>query len=162
MINRILHTLTTIERAVAALLIFLLTCFVLYDVGAREIFRTGIPWAQKSAVYLMIWAGYLGAILVAQKAEHLRPEMADKIWKGKSRIWYLRFHNFLVFLFTVAMFWYSLQYVLESKGYGDKNVIIDMPIWLLQAIIPYSFFSMSLRYLYFSFIPKEKDPQVVH
>lgn len=160
--DKFFDLLTKIERFLASVLIAILTSFVIIDVGAREIFRTGIPWAQKGAVYLMIWAGFLGAVLMTQKVEHLRPEVAEKLWKGKARQFYLRFHNLLVFLFTAAMTYYSYLYMLESREFGDRNVIIDMPMWVLQAIIPYSFLSMSLRYFYFIFSPREKDPEAVH
>jgi TRAP-type C4-dicarboxylate transport system permease small subunit len=162
MIARWLDHLTRLERLLASTFIFLLTILVITDVFSRELFNRGVPWAQKGAVYLMIWAGFMGAILVTHKMEHLRPELADKLWQGKLRPWYLRLHNLVSLLFTAGMTWYSLQYVLESKGFGDRNVIIDMPMWLLQAVIPYCFFSMSLRYLYFIFYPREKDPQAVH
>lgn len=160
--NKFFEVLTRIERLAASVLIFILTLFVVYDVAARELFKTGVPWAQKGAVYLMIWAGFLGAILVTQKVEHLRPEIADKFWTGKLKPVYLRLHNLLVFIFTAAMAYYSFLYALESKEFGDRNIIIDMPMWALQAIIPYAFASMSLRYLYFIFYPREKDPQAVH
>jgi TRAP-type C4-dicarboxylate transport system permease small subunit len=160
--NKFLEILTSIERVAASVLILILTVFVVLDVGSREMFEAGIPWAQKGAVYMMIWAGFLGAILVAQKVEHLRPEVADKLWKGKLKPFYLRAHNFLVFSFTAAMTYYSFLYVKESMEFADRNVIIDMPMWLLQAIIPYCFLSMSLRYLYFIFSPREKDPGAIH
>lgn len=160
--NRFFELLTNVERILASILIFILTVFVVYDVAAREVMKTGVPWAQKGAVYLMIWAGFLGAILVTQKVEHLRPEIADKFWTGNLKPVYLRLHNFLVFIFTASMAYYSFLYTLESKEFGDRNIIIDMPMWILQAIIPYAFTSMSLRYLYFIFFPREKDPQAVH
>jgi TRAP-type C4-dicarboxylate transport system permease small subunit len=162
MIERLLDQLTKVERLVASTLIFLLTVLVITDVFSRELFKTGVPWAQKGAVYLMIWAGFLGAILITHKVEHLRPEVADKLWKGRARQWYLRAHNLLILFFTAGMAWYSLQYVLESREFGDRNIIIDVPMWVLQAVIPYCFTSMSLRYLYFIFFPREKDPQAVH
>lgn len=160
--DKFFELLTKFERVLASSLIFFLTVMVVIDVGARELFKTGVPWAQKGAVYMMIWAGFLGAVLITQKVEHLRPEIADKIWKGKARGIYLRFHNLLVFLFTASMTYYSYLYVSESREFGDMNVIINTPMWVLQMIIPYTFFSMSLRYLYFIFSPREKDPMAVH
>jgi len=154
--------LTKVERFFASLLILVLTILVIVDVGARELAQTGIPWAQKSAVYMMIWAGFIGAILVTQKVEHLRPEIADKLWKDSYKKIYLRIHNALVFIFCAVMTWYSFQYVLESKEFGDENIILNMPMWILQMVIPYSFLSMSLRYLYFIFIPHEKNPKAIH
>ncbi len=161
--NKLFEILTRIERTIASLLIFFLTVCVVLDVFLREIMKLGLPWAQKGAVYMMIWAGFIGAILVTQKVEHLRPEIADKLWQGpRLKSIYLRAHNFLVFCFTGAMAYYSFLYVLESKEFGDRNVILDMAMWVLQSVIPYAFTSMSLRYLYFIFYPKEKDPGAVH
>ena len=160
--GKFLDHLSSLERLGASVLIFFLTAFVVIDVGAREIFQTGIPWAQKGAVYMMIWAGFLGAILVTHKIEHLRPEVADKLWKGRGKIFYLRIQNLVVFLFTSLMAWYSFQYVAESREFGDRNVILDMPMWALQTIIPYTFISMSLRYSYLVLFPRDKDSQAVH
>jgi TRAP-type C4-dicarboxylate transport system permease small subunit len=162
MILKTLDVLTKIEKFIASIFIFALTILVLVDVGAREIAETGIPWAQKSAVYMMIWAGFLGAVLVTHKVEHLRPEVADKLWKGKSKIWSMRIQNLLVFIFCLMMLQASIKYVLESKEFGDENIIINMPMWILQLVIPYCFLSMSLRYFYFIFSPKEKNPEAVH
>jgi TRAP-type C4-dicarboxylate transport system permease small subunit len=81
--NVLLHRLTQLEKFVAALFILILTAFVITDVMARELFQTGLPWAQKASVQLMIWAGFLGAALMVQKGDHLRPEAGDKLWKGK-------------------------------------------------------------------------------
>jgi TRAP-type C4-dicarboxylate transport system permease small subunit len=160
--DKVLGVLTVVEKIIASVLVFVLTVFVVMDVAAREIYQTGIPWAQKGAVYMMIWAGFIGAILVTQKVEHLRPEIADKFWTGKLKPFYLRMQNFFIFCFTSSMAYYSILYVLESKEFGDKNVILDISMWILQIVIPYAFTSMSLRYLYFIFCPKEKDPQAVH
>lgn len=160
--DKFLSLLTRIERLTASVLIAILTIFVVLDVASREIMKQGIPWAQKGAVYLMIWAGFLGAILVTQKVEHLRPEIADKFWTGKLKNIYLRLHNFIVFCFCASMAYYSFLYVLESKEFQDQNVIINMSMWVLQSIIPYAFSSMSLRYLYFIFSPREKNLGVVH
>lgn len=157
-----LRILTKIEKWIAAILVAVLTTFVVLDVASREIFKTGIPWAQKGAVYLMIWVGFIGAILVTQKVEHLRPEIADKFWTGKLKPFYLRAHNFIVFSFCAFMTYYSYLYVLESREFGDQNIVINMSMWILQAIIPYAFASMSLRYLYFIFSPREKDSGAVH
>ena len=160
--NKFLDILTRIERFAASILIFVLTIFVVMDVGVREIFKEGIPWAQKGAVYMMIWAGFLGAVLITHKVEHLRPEIADKFWTGKLKSFYLRANNLLVFIFTAAMAYYSYKYVMESREFADRNVIIDMPMWVLQAVIPYCFLSMSVRYFYFILFPREKDPEAVH
>lgn len=160
--SKLLSILTKIESIAASILVFFLTLFVIIDVAAREVFSSGIPWTQKSAVYLMIWTGFLGAVLVTQKAEHLRPEIADKIWKGKGAKFYLHAQNFVILIFCVCMAYHSYLYVAESKEFADRNIILDIPMWWLQMIIPYAFVSMSLRYLYFTVCPPVKKEGSVH
>ena len=98
--NRILSKLTKIEDILASSFIAIMTVLVIVDVLMREILQTGLPWAQKAAVYLMIWAGFLGAVLVSSKAGHLRPEVGDKLWSKKPLI-FIRVQNFLTLSFTL-------------------------------------------------------------
>lgn len=159
---KFLSILTKIESVIASIFVLFLTIFVIIDVTAREVFATGIPWTQKSAVYLMIWTGFLGAVLITQKAEHLRPEIADKLWKGKAAKFYLHAQNIVLLIFCVMTAYNSYLYVAESKEFADRNIILDIPMWWLQMIIPYAFTSMSIRYLYFTFYPPVKKEGSIH
>lgn len=153
--KRFIDILTSIEKSLAALFIFLMTFFVLMDIGSREIFERGIPWAQKSAVYLMIWSGFLGAILVSSKASHLRPEIADKLWKNHLSL-FVRIQNFILLVFLIGFSYFAFSYVSETKEFGDKSVILGVKLWLLQIIIPYALFSMGIRSLYFLIYPTDQ------
>lgn len=151
-----IECISFIEKKMAALSMGLMTVLVIFDVLSREIFNKGIPWAQKSAVYLMIWGGFIGAILVAEKAAHLRPEVADKIWGEKGKLTFVRVQNFVMLIFCAIFLFYSYKYVAESFSFGDKSVVLQVPLWVLQLVIPYTFLSMSLRNIFFIFNPNEQ------
>ena len=151
--KKILDHLMFLEKIAAGLFIAILTVLVLGDVLSRELFKIGFPWAQKSAVYLMVWAGFLGAVIMSHKNEHLRPEIGEKIFKGKSLIYLKRLNHFLTGLFNLGAAYFSFLYIQESKEFGDMNVILNVPVWWLQIILPYCFFSMSLRSLFYFIYP---------
>ena len=151
-----LNILTKVESFIAGFFIALLSGFVIFDVLSREIFNVGHPWAQKSAVYLMIWAGFLGAALVAQKASHLRPEIADKIWGEKRLAILVRVQNIVIILFCAFFMIASISYVMESYEFGDKSVVLRISLWILQLVIPYTFFSIALRSFYYLINPAEQ------
>lgn len=153
--KKVVDFLTNIESFLAGSFICFLTIFVVFDIGAREIFEKGLPWAQKSAVYLMIWAGFLGAILVSHKASHLRPEIADKLWSKFPRA-FVRVQNFITLALLLFFFSYAFNYVKETQSFGDKSVILGVKLWILQLIIPYTLLSMSLRHLFFIIYPDEQ------
>jgi TRAP-type C4-dicarboxylate transport system permease small subunit len=164
-VNKFFETLTKIEKAIAASSILILTIFLIIDIFSREIFRIGIPWAQKSAVYLMIWAGLLGAILTSEKAAHLRPEIADKLWGEKGRKLFIAIKNLVTALFCLTLAYYSVSYVRETHEMGDTNVIINIKMWVLQLILPYTFSSMALRHLRFVYDPQlaiDRKAQEMH
>lgn len=154
--KKFLAGLTKVEAIVAGILIGLLSFFVIGDVIAREVFTHGFPWAQKLAVVMMIWAGFLGAALVAQKAGHLRPEIADKLWGEKNILLFVRVQNLAILLFSIFFLKASGSYVLESMDFGDESVTLHVKLWVLQLVIPYTFFSIGLRNVYFIIHPKEQ------
>ncbi len=154
--QKLINILSRFEKIIASISMALMTILVICDVISREVFNTGIPWAQKSAVYLMIWGGFVGAILVAEKASHLRPEVGDKLWGEKGKLIFVRIQNFVMFLFCAMFVYYAYSYVKESFSFGDKSVVLQVPLWTLQIIIPYTFFSMGLRNVFFFFNPNEQ------
>ena len=154
--KKFLDILTKIEAGFAGVLIALLSLFVICDVIAREVFNKGFPWAQKSAVVFMIWAGFIGASLVAQKAGHLRPEIADKLWGEKNINLFVRIQNLTVLIFALFFLKASAEYVHESFGFGDESVTLHIKLWILQLVIPYTFLSISLRCLFYIVNPQEQ------
>ncbi len=154
--KKLINIISYVEKRVAALCMAVMTVLIIFDVLSREIFNKGIPWAQKSAVYLMIWGGFIGAILVAEKAAHLRPEVADKLWGENRKALFIRVQNFVMLIFCGVFLFYSYKYVAESLSFGDKSVVLQVPLWFLQLVIPYTFFSMALRNIYFIFNPDEQ------
>ncbi|MFP5457562.1 MAG: TRAP transporter small permease [Bacteriovoracia bacterium] len=160
--TQLLQRLTQIEKFIGGLFILVLTTLVITDVMAREFFKTGLPWAQKAAVQLMIWAGFLGAALMAQKGDHLRPEAGDKLWKGKLAPVVERLRNLVITLFCGTLGYYAVLYVLESKEFAEEHVVLGVQLWILQLIIPWTFFSMALRHAYFTWKPLVKTERSLH
>lgn len=150
-----IKVLGSIERLMATIFMGAMTLLVIFDVFSREVMNQGIPWAQKSAVYLMIWGGFLGAVMIAEKAGHLRPEIADKLW-GKKQWLFIRFQNLITTIFCAVFVYASIGYVAESFEFGDKSVVLRVPLWTLQLIIPYTFSSIALRNIYFFFNPAKQ------
>jgi TRAP-type C4-dicarboxylate transport system permease small subunit len=155
---QILNRLLTVEKLVCAFLMMVIFLLVLLDISAREVFKNSLPWAQKLAVYCMIWAGFIGASLVSAKNAHLRPELADKLWSkffGKQGPeYFVRAQNAVLCLFCLTLGYYSLQYIHESYEFAEKNIVLDISTWILQLAMPYTFLSMFVRHLYFVFNPK--------
>jgi TRAP-type C4-dicarboxylate transport system permease small subunit len=130
-----------------------MTLLVLLDIIGREVLQTSFPWAQKSAVYLMIWMGFVGACLTSAKGAHLRPEIADKLWRGVGKTLSQFLEQALIATFCGGMAYLAWDYVGESKTMGDLSVVTGTPMWMIQAAIPYTFASMAIRHSFYAFFP---------
>jgi TRAP-type C4-dicarboxylate transport system permease small subunit len=151
-ITQALDCLNSVESILASLAMGTLTLMVLIDVLMRELFNLGFPALVKTAVVLMSYAGFLGVILVAHKAAHLRPKMADKLWHQFPHVFVI-IQNLVMLGFNLLMLYASVTYVNETRGFGDMHVVLKIPMWIIQLIIPYSFLSMSLRNIFFIVYP---------
>lgn len=160
--EKVFHYLHQLEKWIAAFCAACLTLLIITDVITREGFELGLPWAQKAAVYFMIWMGFLGAIMMSHKNEHLRPEFADKIFKGKLSVIVPRLQHLVTAAFTGLLAYSAYVYVLETREFGDMNVILDVAMWKLQLVIPYAFFSMTLRHLYYVYKLPVKTERSLH
>jgi TRAP-type C4-dicarboxylate transport system permease small subunit len=151
LLSKILNLLSKVEKMIAATCIAALTLLMVMDVGKREFLREGIPWAQKLALYFMIWAGLLGAALTSAKGGHLRPEIADKIWPQSLHPILKTIEQFFIAIFSFTMGYIALEFVMESYKLGDKNPVTEISLWTVQSVIPYSLFSMGLRHIIYTF-----------
>lgn len=147
----LINQLQNFTRYLSAFCIFFLSVFIIMDIFGREIFSAGLPWAQKLSVYLMIWAGFLGSAQTNLKGAHLRPEIADKLWPEAKKSLFHRLRHLFTSIFNFGAMYYSIEYVLESKEFGDTSPILgDFPLWIVQMVIPLSFLLMGLSSLIFS------------
>lgn len=151
--SRILSAIATAERCVATLALGLLTVIMFLDVGMREIAGQGVVWAQKFSLHLMFWAGMLGATMVSAKGGHLRPEIADKIWPQKWHGVLRLAEHLLIAVFCLLMSYMAALFVAQSLGSAQRHPVTGIPIWILQCIIPYTFFSMGFRHSVYALIP---------
>jgi len=153
MMMRIFDFWGAIERWVAGVAMLGISSLVFADIVSRELLSHSLPWAMKSSVYLMIWVGFLGACLTSAKGGHLRPALADKLWPADLQPVYLTLQNAMQAIFCFGACYYSYLYVRESFELGDVEVVVGAPLWLLQLVMPYSFFSLGLRHLIFAGFP---------
>ncbi|HAZ14464.1 MAG: hypothetical protein A2X86_00205 [Bdellovibrionales bacterium GWA2_49_15] len=130
-----------------------ITAFVVADIFSREVLSFSVVWAQKAAVYLMIWAGFIGSSLATSKGAHLRPEIGDKLWPLKMQPAYHRIRHFVTAVFCFFGCFYGVMYLRESFEMGDTNPVISMPLWIIQTVIPVTFILSAFKNFVYAFVP---------
>lgn len=114
----------------------------------RNVSSIALPWSDELLRMLVLWIALAGAVSASRSDKHINIAVLDRflpplLKKGIS---------LLIHLFTAAICavvaWFSLQFVLTSREYGDL-MLGNVPAWWLQAALPLGFALISWRYLLF-------------
>ncbi|HHQ14260.1 MAG TPA: TRAP transporter small permease, partial [Chromatiales bacterium] len=116
----------------------------------RNLANGGLAWADEALRIMVLWLALLGAVAASRDHRHISIDVLSRVLPEVPA----RIAALVVNLFTSAicltLAWFSFEFVLESREYGDR-LLGDLPAWILQSIIPVAFFLIGYRYLIFAF-----------
>ena len=146
--------------AVIALLIMTILVFIVALDRWFDFINFGWVWATKLALFLMIWVGFIGASIGVKERKHLTIDVASRVLSLKGA-WIASFFSQVIaacFCFVIAN--YSIDLVLESLEYGDRDGVLPIPIWIIQSIIPFTMILMGARYIENIFRPSIEEEKL--
>ncbi len=141
--DRWLHRL---ELGLIILLLAVMVNLAFLQVLLRNLFSTGILWADIFLRHLVLWLGFLGAAIATRSDRHIKMDVLNRVLPAR-------------FQPMVSLFTHSLSLavcaVLARAGYTflqfeieDRTVLFaSMPAWIFQLIIPLGFALIGLRFL---------------
>lgn len=134
----ILVTLLSVMLSTAVLQIFL-----------RNLFESGLSWADPMLRILVLWVGMVGAILASRENNHISMNILTHFLPAKVK----RAVKVLVDIFTslvsAIIAYHSFKFVLSEYQVGTI-AFASVPSWLCESIIPAAFTIIALRYLIFA------------
>ncbi len=152
--QRILKGLFGLEAAIAISAYVVIAGLLLADVAMRELGAGSIWGVQRISVYLMIVIGFLGLGLAASRGRHLRPRFLDGLFPEDKSEMANRIGSFIMMLVFVGFGVIGIQFLRDAIEYGDLARVVIIPIWYIQIVVPYAFFSTALRYAIFTISPE--------
>lgn len=136
-----------LARVETAALILLLTVMVLLSFGQvilRNMMGTGILWGDILLRQLVLWVGFLGASLAVRERKHIAidflPHFLNGFWKKINRIG-VDLVTAVISIFLSLAAW---DFMIFEKE-GGSTLFLDIPVWLFQTILPFSFALIALR-----------------
>ena len=115
------------------------------QIGLRNLFGSGFPWADEALRLLVLWVAMLGAVAASRENRHISIDILSRVLPKTPRmIAGSIVHAFTAFI-ALVLAWYSLEFVRESYDFAD-TVLDDLPAWWFQLILPVGFFLIGYRY----------------
>jgi TRAP-type C4-dicarboxylate transport system permease small subunit len=155
-----MQRLFNIEAFLASTCYILVALAIILDIAAREFFQFSIFGIQRIAVFLVIAVAYIGMALAAGQNKHLRPRFADNWAPASWRLFIERFGDLLAAVLFTLMGVIAAQMVMTTYEYGWDATVIRFPLWMVQWVMPYGFFSTAFRYAIFFIRPDLKPTEI--
>ena len=131
-----------------AVLVFLLGGLILLSstqIALRNIFSTGLPWADPAVRMMVLWLALAGGIAAGRDRKQIAIDVVTRLLPERAR----RIADAATCLFTsavtTALAWHSFRFVRDSYVFGD-TLFGGWPAWILQVILPIGFAAIAYRY----------------
>lgn len=127
----------------------MLTSMILLAVGQivlREVFDTGIIWADELVKLMVLWLAMVGSIAASRDDRHIRIDALSHILPA----WAIKVTRLIVDLFASAVCaviaWQAWRYLQLEIEFEDV-VLVDTPAWIAHVVIPAAFVLISYRFI---------------
>ena len=143
--NRLDRFIGLIEKVLLSVMLAAIIMVGFLQIVLRNFFDTGLPWGDSFVRYLVLWVGFIGAALATREGSHINIDVFSRWLTGVSQT----ANKLLVHLFSclicAILTYASLTFIRNERLIGG-TVFFDLPVWLLQLVLPATFALMSLRY----------------
>ena len=146
LIDRIDNAWATGERYFLMVLLLGMLALAFTQVVMRNLFSSGLEWADVTVRHLVLWVGLLGASIAAKEKRHLSIDIASRLVPPK---WYHLVDAFLCLVTTtvcVLFLWASYKFTLFLYEWGT-GTLEGLPALAAGLILPLAFASIALRFL---------------
>lgn len=135
-----------LENAALVVLLIGMMLLAVGQIAMRELFSTGVVWADEAVKLLVLWIAMIGSIAASRDDRHIRIDALSHFLPPRA----IRAVRILVDLFAasvcIVIAWHALRYVRLEAEFGD-TVMIDTPAWLVHAVVPVAFLLVAWRFL---------------
>jgi C4-dicarboxylate transporter, DctQ subunit len=134
-----------INRYIAAIGISAGVALAFGNVVARYVFDSSLTWAAELTVYLFLWSTFFGAAYCFKQDAHISINIVlEKVSPVTAKILMLTSYM-ITFVFLFAVGYYGYEYVLFVHELEEVSVDLELPMWIIYLVIPFSFFFASYR-----------------
>ena len=130
-------------------LVTLLTSMIVLAFGQivlREVFETGIIWADELIKLMVLWLAMIGSVAACRDDRHIRIDALSHLLPD----WLVNITRLIVDAFAavvcVVIAWHAWRYLQLEIEFADK-VLVDTPAWIAHVVVPMAFILMSYRFI---------------
>ncbi len=137
--------LARLEKAAIVLLLCNLLLLGLLQIILRNLFASGLLWADELLRHTVLWLGFLGASIATRQQRHLRIDVLARLLPVWCQTWLALLTNLLAALGCLVLFQAAWAFVRDEYAAGSV-LSFGIATWMAQSIVPLGLFIMALRF----------------
>lgn len=126
-------------------ILFMALIMVTHVLG-RTFFRMGIPGVTEITELLIILITFVGVSYAVRRARHISMSAFYDQLRGVARKTLLVVICLLTGALLFFLAWEALGYVQTIHGRGRTSSALNIPLWMIYAVLPIGFFLAGLQY----------------
>jgi C4-dicarboxylate transporter, DctQ subunit len=115
------------------------------QVVLRNFFHTSIEWGDVFLRHMVLWIGFLGAVIAAGERRHLKIEFISKLVSKKPHKLFLIITNLFAAVVCLFLMQAAAGFV-RSEIESASVLIMNLPTWYFIAILPIGYAVLSFRF----------------
>lgn len=138
--------LTRLEFGFLVLFLGSMVLLSFLQVVLRNIFGTGIVWADTIIRHLVLWAGFTGAALATMEERHISIDALTKFFSPRVK----RISHIITWLFAIVICFFladaSWTFVMDERVAGGE-LVLSIPTWVAILVIPVGYVLLAFHFL---------------
>jgi C4-dicarboxylate transporter DctQ subunit len=149
----------TLEKIEWCLIVCLLSMMIILSFGqmvSRNLFHYALIWGDTFLRQLVLWTGFLGASLAVRQNKHISIDIFSNFLSPKLKNKVFTYTCIATAIISGFLAWAAWSFVQFEKE-SESILFLELPVWLFQLILPYSFLTIAFRFLLHSTRSKTKE-----
>jgi len=148
-----------LEDSVLIALVLSMVVLSFSQLVMRNLSMTGMAWSDAALRVNVLWLAMFGALRASRLQSHIAIDLVTRyVSPGSQKVIHF-FVSLGSFAICMIAAWYSYQFVLLEKEDG-MIAFLNVPTWFTEAIIPFAFLLIGLRFLSHALVlPELHDDQ---
>lgn len=146
-LNSIDEIIAKIELIILMLLLSLMVIIGFAQVVLRNIFETGIPWADPMLRYTVLWLAFIGASVATRENRHINIDVLTRLLSPKLKKIASILTNLFALSVCLILLKSSIDFIKIEMEFPSE-IFLGLKNWMLEIIIPIGFSIMSLRFFF--------------
>lgn len=144
-LTRFRQLILYLEDAFMALLLGAMLLLASGQILLRNLFDSGLTWADPTLRLLVLWIAMLGAIAASRENRHIRIDLFSRLLHGRLQCVVQATTDLFTASICGLIAWHAGRFVYME--WQDGNLLFGLvPAWLGESILPVGFAMLALRF----------------